>query len=60
MAGDAVAATQGIPKPILRGLHNGTIKKNLIVASVMMTIAGIAVKVFYSDPKMQQYADFYK
>lgn len=61
MAGDAVAADAGrIPKPILRGLHNATIKRNLIVAGVLVTIVTVAVKVFRNDPKVRDYAEFYK
>ncbi|XP_058819249.1 cytochrome c oxidase subunit 6C [Topomyia yanbarensis] len=52
--------TAKIPKPVLRGLHNASIKRNLIVAGVLCTISVIATKVLYVDPKKQQYADFYK
>lgn len=61
MAGGAVAETIGsIPKPVLRGLHNATIKRNLIIAGVLMTVVTVAVKVFHNNPKKQDYADFYK
>ena len=62
MAGGAVAeASSGsIPKPILRGLHNATIKRNLIVAGVLVTAVTVAFKVFRNDPRKQDYADFYK
>ena len=61
MAGGAVAEASGsIPKPILRGLHNATIKKNLIVAGVLVTLVTVAFKVFRNDPRKQDYADFYK
>lgn len=61
MAGGAAAADVGrIPKPILRGLHNATIKRNLIVAGVLMTVVVTAVKVFHNDPKKRDYAEFYK
>lgn len=49
-----------IPKPVLRGLHNASIKRNLIVSGVLCTISVIAVKLLYVDPKKQAYADFYK
>ncbi|XP_052867097.1 cytochrome c oxidase subunit 6C [Anopheles cruzii] len=49
-----------IPKPVLRGLHNATIKKNLIVSSVLCTIAVVAMKVMHNDPKVRDYAEFYK
>uniref|UniRef100_A0A182ISD5 Uncharacterized protein n=1 Tax=Anopheles atroparvus TaxID=41427 RepID=A0A182ISD5_ANOAO len=49
-----------IPKPVLRGLHNATIKKNLIVSGVLCTIAVVAMKVMHNDPKIRDYAEFYK
>lgn len=52
--------TAKIPKPVLRGLHNASIKRNLAVSGVLCVISVIAFKVFYVDPKKQAYADFYK
>lgn len=49
-----------IPKPVLRGLHNATIKRNLIVSGVLCTIAVVAMKVMHNDPKVRDYAEFYK
>lgn len=49
-----------VGKPLLRGLHNATIKRNLIVSGVLITIAGIAVKLIHNDPKKADYAEFYK
>ncbi|ETN61296.1 mitochondrial cytochrome c oxidase subunit VIC [Anopheles darlingi] len=49
-----------IQKPVLRGLHNATIKRNLIVSGVLCTIAVVAMKVLHNDPKVQDYAEFYK
>ncbi|XP_035795794.1 cytochrome c oxidase subunit 6C-like [Anopheles albimanus] len=49
-----------IQKPVLRGLHNATIKRNLIVSSVLCTIAVVAMKVLHNDPKVRDYAEFYK
>lgn len=60
MAGGAVASSGSIPKPVLRGLHNATIKRNLIVAGVLMTVVTVGVKVLINNPKKQDYADFYK
>lgn len=60
MAGGAVADAGRIPKPVLRGLHNATIRRNLIVAGVLVTVITAAVKVFKFDPKIQDYAEFYK
>lgn len=59
MAGEISEAVK-IPKPILRGLHNATIKRNLIVAAVLCTVATVSMKVFYNDTKKQDYANFYK
>ncbi|XP_065074646.1 cytochrome c oxidase subunit 6C-like [Ochlerotatus camptorhynchus] len=52
--------TAKIPKPVLRGLHNASIKRNLVVSSVLCVISAIAFKLMYVDPKKQAYADFYK
>lgn len=60
MAGGAISEAGGIPKPILRGLHNATIKKNLIVAGVLVTVVTVAMKIFRNDIKKQDYAEFYK
>lgn len=61
MAGGAVAEAVGsIPKPVLRGLHNATIKRNLIIAGVLMAVITTSVKLFHNNPKKQDYADFYK
>lgn len=58
MAGGEVAGA--LSKPVLRGLHNATIKRNLIVAGVLMVIAGVSIKVFRNDPRKRDYAEFYK
>lgn len=58
MAGDAVAGSAA--RPILRGLHHATIKRNLIVAGVLMTVVGIAVKYLRNEPRKRDYAEFYK
>ncbi|XP_055641380.1 cytochrome c oxidase subunit 6C-1 [Toxorhynchites rutilus septentrionalis] len=49
-----------IPKPVLRGLHNASIKRNLMVSGVLCVISVIATKYLYVEPKKQAYADFYK
>jgi cytochrome c oxidase subunit 6c len=58
MAGEV--ATGSIPKPVLRGLHNATIKRNLIVAGVLVTIVTVAFKFLRNEPRKQDYANFYK
>lgn len=57
MAGEVAS---GIPKPVLRGLHNASIKRNLIVAGVLVVISGVAVKFLRNDPRKNDYAEFYK
>lgn len=59
--GAEVAADAGrLPKPQLRGLHQATIKKNLVVASVLCVISVVAMKYLHNDPKKRDYAEFYK
>ncbi|XP_055598726.1 cytochrome c oxidase subunit 6C-like [Uranotaenia lowii] len=52
--------TARIPKPVLRGLHNASIKQNLAVAMGLTVISGLAFHFMYIAPKKQRYADFYK
>ncbi|XP_062551198.1 cytochrome c oxidase subunit 6C-1-like [Armigeres subalbatus] len=52
--------TAKIPKPVLRGLHNTSIKRNLVVATVLSIVSGVAFNYLYVEPKRQAYADFYK
>lgn len=60
MGETAAATSSGLPKPSLRGFHNATIRRNLIVSGVLVIVAGIAVKVLRNDPKKNDYAEFYK
>lgn len=58
MAGGAAVSTSG--RPVLKGLHNATIKKNLIIA-IGLSFAGMfAYKFIVNDPKKRDYAEFYK
>ncbi|KXJ80714.1 cytochrome c oxidase subunit 6C [Aedes albopictus] len=52
--------TSKIPKPVLRGLHNASIKRNLAVAGVLCVVSVAAFNFLYVQPKQQAYADFYK
>ncbi|EAT38887.1 AAEL009257-PA [Aedes aegypti] len=52
--------TSKIPKPVLRGLHNASIKRNLVVSGVLCVISVAAFNFLYVEPKKQAYADFYK
>ncbi|XP_037910882.1 cytochrome c oxidase subunit 6C [Hermetia illucens] len=56
----SVAETKSIPKPVLRGLHNATIKRNLIVALGLVVTITTAYKFAVNDVKKQKYAEFYK
>lgn len=49
-----------IAKPVLRGLHNETIKRNLIVSGVLVTVVTLAVKFLRNEPRKNDYAEFYK
>lgn len=60
MGGEAVANAGLIPKPVLRGLHNASIARNLIVSGVLMTIAFVSIRYLRNEPKKQDYRDFYK
>lgn len=64
MAGEAaaVAPSSGpIPRPaLLKGLHNATVKKNLVISIGLCIAASILFKVTVSDPRKKAYADFYK
>lgn len=53
----AVAKTA---KPVLRGLLQNQIKKNLIVGISLCIAAGILMKVGINDPQKARYAEFYK
>lgn len=61
MAGGAVAESGRIPRPAqLRGLHNATIKKNLIVSGILVAAVAVLVKFGRNDPRKRDYAEFYK
>lgn len=56
-AAKEVSATAS--KPQLRNLHHGTIKKNLIVGTVLCAISVVIMQV-HNDSKKKDYAEFYK
>lgn len=64
MAGEAaaVAPSSGpIPRPaLLKGLHNATVKRNLVASIVLCIAASVVFKFTVADPRKQAYADFYK
>jgi len=45
--------------PVLRGLHNATIKKNLAISLGLTALITVAYKILVNDPKKAAYADFY-
>ncbi|XP_073988726.1 cytochrome c oxidase subunit 6C-like [Rhodnius prolixus] len=47
-------------KPQLRGLLQSKIKRNLIVAMGLSVVSGVLFKIFVSDARKNQYAEFYK
>lgn len=57
MAGGEVSK---VSKPQLRGLLAGQIKKNILFAAGVATLAAVIQKVFVNDAKKNQYAAFYK
>jgi cytochrome c oxidase subunit 6c len=44
----------------MRGLHNATIKRNLIVAGILCTATVIGIKFIRNEPRKRDYAEFYK
>ncbi|XP_055854260.1 cytochrome c oxidase subunit 6C-like [Episyrphus balteatus] len=57
---DAPATTGSIPKPVLRGLHNATIKRNLGAAIGLVFTVSMIFKLTVKDPRKEAYAEFYK
>ncbi|KAG5681076.1 hypothetical protein PVAND_010542 [Polypedilum vanderplanki] len=49
-----------IAKPQLRGLLASQIKKNLIVAGVIVTVLVTSTKFLRNEPRKKAYAEFYK
>jgi hypothetical protein len=57
MSGKAVAT---LAKPQMRNLLQGYIKKHILIAAVLASVAGFAVKVTVNDQRKAAYANFYK
>ncbi|XP_054744216.1 cytochrome c oxidase subunit 6C-1 [Anastrepha obliqua] len=53
-------ATVSAAKPVLRGLHNATIKKNLTVAIALTTVVTVGWYFLVNKPKKDAYGEFYK
>lgn len=56
----STAEAQKLPKPIIRGLNQAVIKRNITVAVILATSAVIGMKLFRNGPRKRDYADFYK
>ncbi|PZC73249.1 cytochrome c oxidase subunit 6C [Helicoverpa armigera] len=57
MADKAVSTAS---KPMMRGLLNAQIKRNLIASLVFAAISGVAVKQLIGNPRKRKYAEFYR
>lgn len=55
----AGAPQNKLPKPEMRNLHAGTIKRNLIVGSIITVAVGVAMY-YYNEGRKKDYAEFYK
>merc|ERR1712179_322636 len=53
------SAVAKVAKPMLRGLHVESIKKNLIIATVLSTVTTSAWYFAINKPRIQAYKDFY-
>ena len=58
MAGEV--ASGGLARPVLKGLHHATVKKNLSIAIGLSIVAAVAYKFVINDPRKKNYAEFYK
>lgn len=57
MADKAVSTAS---KPMMRGLLNAQIKRNLIVSLVLAGISAVAVKQLVGNERKRKYAEFYR
>merc|ERR1711874_627605 len=53
------SAVAKVAKPMLRGLHVESIKKNIIIATVLSTVTTGAWYFAINKPRIQAYKDFY-
>ncbi|XP_066253476.1 cytochrome c oxidase subunit 6C-like [Euwallacea similis] len=49
-----------LPKPQLRHLLHSSIKRNLILVGISISVATVYMKYVQNDGRKQKYADFYK
>lgn len=53
-------AVSTVSKPVMRGLLNAQIKRNLIVSLVLAGISAVAVKQLVGNERKRKYAEFYR
>lgn len=53
-------AVSTVSKPVMRGLLNAQIKKNLIISLVLAGISAVAVKQLVGNERKRKYAEFYR
>ncbi|XP_063388243.1 cytochrome c oxidase subunit 6C [Cydia fagiglandana] len=58
MAGDKAVST--VSKPVMRGLLNASIKRNLIISLALAAVSGIAFKQLVGTERKRKYAEFYR
>ncbi|XP_048001076.1 cytochrome c oxidase subunit 6C-like [Leguminivora glycinivorella] len=58
MAGDKAVST--VSKPVMRGLLNASIKRNLIISLTLAAITGVAFKQLVGTERKRKYAEFYR
>ncbi|XP_063629012.1 cytochrome c oxidase subunit 6C [Cydia splendana] len=58
MAGDKAVST--VSKPVMRGLLNASIKRNLIISLALAAVSGVAFKQLVGTERKRKYAEFYR
>ncbi|XP_063369937.1 cytochrome c oxidase subunit 6C [Cydia amplana] len=58
MAGDKAVST--LSKPVMRGLLNASIKRNLIISLALAAVSGVAFKQLVGTERKRKYAEFYR
>ncbi|XP_063542760.1 cytochrome c oxidase subunit 6C [Cydia strobilella] len=58
MAGDKAVST--VSKPVMRGLLNASIKRNLFISLALAAVSGVAFKQLIGTERKRKYAEFYR
>ncbi|CAF4859230.1 unnamed protein product [Pieris macdunnoughi] len=58
MAGESAVST--VAKPLMRGLLNNAIKRNLIVALTLAGLSGLTFQQLVASERKRKYAEFYR